>query len=67
MKKTRLKTFHVVWEIDIDANTPRRAARKALQIQRDAGSTATVFDVTQHDTDTTVRVDLEEDSDDEGR
>ena len=44
------------WEIDVDARTPREAARKALAIQRDPASIATVFDVT--DRDGTVRVDL---------
>ena len=37
--------FRVEWKIDIEAGTPERAARIALQIQRDAESTATVFDV----------------------
>jgi hypothetical protein len=46
------------WEIDVDARTPREAARKALAIQRDPDSIATVFDVT--DGDGTVRVDLSE-------
>jgi hypothetical protein len=35
----------VLWEIDIDADTPVEAARKALAIHRDPESIATVFDV----------------------
>lgn len=42
--------YRVVWEIDIeDAETPEEAARKALSIQRDPNSIATVFDVYQGD------------------
>lgn len=37
--------YRVLWEIDIDAGTPVEAARKALAIQRDPESIATVFDV----------------------
>ena len=36
--------YRVVWEIDIEANSPEEAARQALEIQRDPGSTAHVFD-----------------------
>ena len=45
-----MKTYRVTWEIDIDANSPYEAASRALEIQRDPGSTATVFDVTDRDT-----------------
>jgi len=38
--------YHVVWEIDLDAKTPKAAALEALRIQRDPESTATVFSVT---------------------
>jgi hypothetical protein len=44
-----MKTYRVVWEIDIDADTPREAAEKALAIQRDPGSDATYFDVKDAD------------------
>lgn len=44
------------WEIDVDARTPRAAARKALAIQRDPQSIATVFDVQYRGK--MVRVDL---------
>ncbi len=53
MKRNMIR---VRWEIDVDARTAREAARKALEIQRDPGSIATVFDV-QHK-GKTVRVDL---------
>jgi nucleotide-binding universal stress UspA family protein len=35
----------VIWEIDIDAESSREAAEKALEIQRDVNSTATHFTV----------------------
>ena len=41
------KSFRVTWEIDIDAASPREAAEKALHIQRDVDSTATVFTVAE--------------------
>ena len=41
------KSFRVTWEIDIDASSPREAAEKALHIQRDVDSTATVFTVAE--------------------
>ena len=50
--------IRVCWEIDVDAKTPREAARIALAIQRDPSSIATVFDV-QH-RGMMVRVDLSE-------
>jgi hypothetical protein len=40
-----VKEYRVVWEIDIEAESPEEAAVKALDIQRDASSTAVVFDV----------------------
>lgn len=46
----------VTWTIDVDPRTAREAARKALEIQRNPASIATVFDVT--DKGKTVRVDL---------
>ena len=41
----KVKHYRVVWEIDIWAETPLKAAEIALGIQRDPASTATVFDV----------------------
>jgi hypothetical protein len=51
--------YTVIWEIDIDAKTPKEAARKALTIQRDSNSTATVFSVSNQK-GTIHTVDLEE-------
>lgn len=44
-----MPSYRVVWEIDLDAETPEDAARKALAIHRDPGSTATFFTVTSPD------------------
>ncbi len=56
-----VKPFFVTWEIDIDASSPEEAARKALKIQRDPESVATVFDVFDGDgRSTATRVDLDE-------
>jgi len=47
-KKPRRRTtreYRVRWEIERDADSPTEAARKALDIQRDPSSTATVFHV----------------------
>lgn len=38
--------YEVVWRIEIDAKSAKQAAQEALRIQRDGGSTATVFEVT---------------------
>lgn len=43
-----MSTYLVVWKIDIDADSPEEAARRALQIQRRPDSTATWFHVTPH-------------------
>lgn len=40
-----MSTFRVTWRIDLDAETPYEAARKALAIQRDPASIATCFQV----------------------
>jgi hypothetical protein len=40
--------YRVTWEIDVDAKTPRAAAKEALRVQRDPSSIATVFDVAYH-------------------
>jgi hypothetical protein len=40
-----MKQFRVLWEIDIYADTAKEAAEKALEIQRDANSMATFFEV----------------------
>jgi hypothetical protein len=48
------KTYKVVWEIDIAADSPEEAARKALEYQRDRESLATVFNVTEPNGNTIV-------------
>lgn len=37
--------YRVTWDIDIEADSPEEAAKKALEIQRRPDSIATVFDV----------------------
>ncbi len=44
-----LRAYRVVWEIDIDAETPEAAAKLALQYQRDTDSHATHFKVSELD------------------
>jgi hypothetical protein len=61
-EKQMAKLYHVVWEIDINARSPREAAKEAQTIQQDKDSTATIFDVTEENSDKTVRIDLEEGS-----
>lgn len=41
-----MKSYRVVWEIDIDAESFLEAAVEARNIQRDYESTATLFTVT---------------------
>lgn len=56
-----MKSWRVTWEIDVDADNPREAAEKALAVQRDPFSCATVFQVHRENlTDFGVTVDLEE-------
>ena len=43
------KMYRVVWKIDLYACSKRQAAKKALEIQRDRGSLATVFEVKEWD------------------
>ncbi|MFE6186469.1 hypothetical protein ACFQ6U_18800 [Streptomyces sp. NPDC056465] len=40
-----MNSYRVTWEIDLEADDPEEAAHKALSIQRDPDSTATVFGV----------------------
>lgn len=54
-----MKNYRVVWEIDIEAETPRDAAELALEIQRNNESIATVFEVIG-EKGTSITVDLEE-------
>lgn len=50
--------YLVTWHIDIDADTPEEAAKRALEIQRNPESIATVFRVQTLDRSTDVTVDL---------
>ena len=50
--------FRVGWHIDVDAETPQDAARKALKIQRDPNSIATVFHVSKHVEE--IKIDLQQ-------
>lgn len=51
--------YRVEWSIDLEAETPREAAEMAFQIMQKPGTTATVFDVAEFDSDgEAVRVDL---------
>ena len=43
--------YLVRWDIDIEATSPRDAAKKALEVQRDPKSIATVFFVRKHASD----------------
>lgn len=51
--------YRLTWTIDLEADSPEDAARKALAIHRDPQSLATVFAVTDAE-DRTVTVDLSE-------
>lgn len=53
------KFFTVEWRIDLYADSPEAAARKALAIQRDPDSIATVFHVTPNEGDRSVGVDVD--------
>lgn len=49
--------YRVCWEIDVTADTPEDAAREAFAAMQRPGTTATVFDVTDH-TGAVTTVDL---------
>lgn len=48
------KDYLVRWQIEVDATSPKDAARKALEIQRDTDSIATVFDVVRNGIQVTI-------------
>ena len=52
-----MQTYRVSWEIDIDADSPEEAARKAREIQLRPDSHATVFDLTDESGES-ARIDL---------
>ena len=62
-KKSEPKNYLVRWEIDIWADNPVEAAAQALITQRDAGSSAVVFDILDPEDKAQqwYRVDLDED------
>lgn len=53
-----MKTYHVIWEIHIEAESPEDAALCALGMQRDSESTATVFSISDENDVVTV-IDVE--------
>lgn len=59
-----MTSYLVRWDIDIEADTPQEAAKKALEIQRDPQSIATcftVFEIVSGDVDgKAVECDVEE-------
>lgn len=52
--------YKVTWTVDVEADDPVEAARKALEIQRDPESIATLFEVQKHDSHVVLPVDLED-------
>lgn len=50
--------YHVIWEMDIDADSPLEAAVQARENQTRPGTWSVVFDVTDPRTGKTTRVDL---------
>lgn len=52
-----MPSYHVVWEIDIEADTPLEAAHQARHYQTKPDTTADVFDVTE-DGGETFHIDL---------
>jgi hypothetical protein len=52
--------YHVVWEIDVDADSHQEAAAEAHRLVRKPDTTATVYDVIKHDEADFVRIDLTE-------
>jgi len=50
--------YRVIWEIDIDAESPREAAQEALRVQRDRFSDAVVFVVENDEEGTIDQIDL---------
>jgi hypothetical protein len=55
--------FRVIWEIEIEADSPKEAAQQARAIQLTPGMSATVFDVWAHVAGKMHRIDLIEEPD----
>lgn len=53
-----MNRYRVTWVIDLEADTPQQAAERALAIQRNPESIATVFDVCDDDGTNPIRIDL---------
>jgi hypothetical protein len=53
------REYQVTWSIDLAATSPREAAQKALEIQRDPESIATVLGVRAVSGGPTVQIDLQ--------
>lgn len=53
----------MIWEIEIEADSPKEAAQEARAIQLTAGMPATVFDVWAHAAGKMHRIDLIEEAD----
>ena len=52
------KGYRVEWVIELDADSPKYAAREALEIQHDSGNEAVFFTVTNIETGKKTDVDL---------
>lgn len=52
------KTYLVRWEIEVDAESPYSAAVQAFEIQQDIDTTATFFDVDDHENSETFKINV---------
>lgn len=64
-EERKITSYHVVWEIDVDATSSTDAARQALACVQERGTHAVVFDVFD-ESGTSTRIDLLEEGDGEG-
>lgn len=55
-----MSSYRVVWEIDIEAESYKEAAEKALEIQRTTHSSALCFHVTKSSTNESTFIYLQE-------
>jgi hypothetical protein len=62
-KGERQVDFRVIWEIEIEADSPKEAAQEARVIQLTPGMSATVFDVWAYVAGKMYRIDLIEQPD----
>ena len=49
-----MPTYHIVWELDVKADSVEDAVEQALEIQQDLENTATIFEVIQHRDDGSI-------------